>query len=170
MRSAGSVGLDNGLWILPYTEESEKFIQEMKTYVESQGGSSRVFIADAIDAATEEDILTRFREDRAQEYDEIIEQCIDFLADLDKENQRQNYSFAEYEENEQDLYKLELWFEKVKKRDILGGHGADDALQNLEKCRLALQKFATEVFNHEKYETKGPLNQKQDDEIQNRRN
>ena len=41
MRSAGSLGLDNGLWILPYNDGAEKFVQEMKAYVESRGASAR---------------------------------------------------------------------------------------------------------------------------------
>lgn len=150
MRSFGSVGLDNGLWILPRSEESEKFILEMKSYVESQGGSSFVFLVDALEPATEEDIIDRFRLDRAEEYSEIVEQCNDFLAEIEKETLRQNYSFAEYEENEQDLAKLESWFEKVKKRDFLESEEATGASVGLEECRQALQKFATEVFNHEK--------------------
>ncbi len=155
MRSVGSVGLDNGLWILPYSEESEKFVQEIKSYIENQGGSSRVFLVNAMDTATEEEIITHFRHDRAEEYSEIAEQCHDFLAEIEKEYRRKNYSFAEYEENEQDLNKLENWFEKVQKRDILGVNEVADALAGLEKCRQALQKFATEVFSHEKYESKG---------------
>jgi hypothetical protein len=149
MRSAGSLGLDNGLWILPYTEAAEKFVQEIKTYIENQGGSSRTFLANALDEATESEILARFQHDRAEEYYELKEQSLDFLAELEKETRRQNFSFAEYEENEQDLVKLEVWFEKVKQRDFLGGHQAEEAAEELEKCRQALQRFATEVFNHE---------------------
>ncbi len=52
------------------------------------------------------------------EYFELQEQCQDFLAEIEKETKRQNFSFAEYEENEQDLAKLETWYEKVKQRDF----------------------------------------------------
>lgn len=150
MRSAGSLGLDNGLWILPRTETSEKFIQEIKAYIENQGGTSKTFLANAFDEATEAEILDRFRQDRAEEYAELKEQSVDFLAEIEKEIKRQNYSFAEYEENEQDLVKLEVWYEKVKQRDVLGGDQAEEAAGWLEQCRQALQRFATEVFNHEK--------------------
>jgi hypothetical protein len=150
MRSAGAVGLDNGLWILPHTDASEKIIHEMKTYIEIQGGSSKAFLSNAFDEATEAEILERFCQDRSEEYAEIKEQCVDFLAEIDKEIARKNFSFAEYEENEQDLVKLDLWFEKVKLRDFLGGDQAEEAAAWLEKCRQALQQFATEVFNHEK--------------------
>lgn len=149
MRSAGAVGLDNGLWILPYTGAGEGFIADMKAYVEGQGGSSKTFRASAFDDATETEILERFRQDRAMEYFELREQCQDFLAEIEKETKRQNFSFAEYEENEQDLAKLESWYEKVKQRDFLGGEQAEQAAVWLEKCRQSLQVFAAEVFNHE---------------------
>jgi hypothetical protein len=154
MRSAGAVGLDNGLWILPDTDTSEKILQEIKTYIENQGGASKTFLAHAFDAATEADVIERIRQDRSEEYFELKEQCVDFLAEIDKEIGRKNFSFAEYEENEQDLVKLEVWFEKVRQRDFLGGPQAEEAVEWLEKCRLALQQFANEVFNHEKT---GPL-------------
>jgi len=157
MRSAGSLGLDNGLWILPYNAGSEKFIQDMKTYIESQGGTSRTFVANALDGLTETEILERFCQDRAEEYAELKEQCLDFLAEIEKEIKRQNFSFAEYEENEQDFDKLKVWFEKVKQRDFIGGEQAEEAAGWLEKCQHALYEFATEVFNHEKIDKKSEI-------------
>jgi hypothetical protein len=152
MRSAGSVGLDNGLWILPYNDFSAKFVQEMKAYVESQGGTSKTFVANALDDVTEAEIIERFRQDRAAEYAEFKEQCLDFLAEIEKETKRQNFSFAEYEENEQDLDKLKTWLAKVRQRDFVGGEQAEEANHWLDQCQQALNGFATEVFNHEKHD------------------
>lgn len=150
MRAAGAVGLDNGLWILPFSEASERISQEIKTYIEAQGGASKAFLAEALDEVTETEIIKRFQQDRTEEYMELKEQSIDFLAEIDKEIGRSNFSFAEYEENEQDLVKLEVWLEKVKQRDFLGGEQANEAAEWIEKCRQALQQFATAVFDHEK--------------------
>lgn len=146
MRSAGAVGLDNGLWILPDTISSEDVIKDVQAYIESQGGTSKIFRAVAFNKATEAEILERIRQDRAEEYFELKEQSTDFLVEIDKEIGRKNFSFAEYEENEQDLVKLEAWFEKVKQRDILGSDQAQEAALWVEKCRQALNRFATEVF------------------------
>lgn len=150
MRAAGAVGLDNGLWILPHNLESEKIVQEIKTYITNQGGASKTFLADALDEATETEIIERFYRDRAEEYAEVKEQSMDFLAEIDKEIARKNFTFAEYEENEQDLIKLEAWFEKVKQRDFVGGDPADEAAEWLEKCRVAFQQFAAIVFEHDR--------------------
>lgn len=149
MRTAGSVGLDNGLWLLPSTESAVKFVQEMQDYVSHQGGTSKTFLANAFDDTTETEILERFLQDRAEEYAELKEQCADFINELEKEAQRENFSFAEYEENEQDLNKLEIWFQKVTQRDFLGGKQAKETADWLEKCHQAFDKFAFEVFGHE---------------------
>lgn len=149
MRSAGAVGLDNGLWLLPYTDLAQRILQEMQDYVANQGGSSKTFLANAFDEATEAGVRERFLQDRAEEYAELKEQCADFMAGLDHEIQRENFSFAEYEENEQDLNKLESWFNKVRQRDLFGGSHADEAWAWLEKCREALNRFALEVYFHE---------------------
>jgi hypothetical protein len=149
MHSAGSVGLDNGLWILPYSEKASRFINEMKGYVLNQGGTCKTFLTNAFDPETETDIQARFLHDRAEEYYELKEQCNDFLAEIEKECARKNFSFAEYEENEQDLEKLQNWFDRVQARDYAGGSPAQETAEMLEKCRQALQGFADEVFAHE---------------------
>jgi hypothetical protein len=149
MRSIGSIGLDNGLWVLPNNEVSSDFIKEMQEYIQAQGGTSNTFLSNAFDTETENGILMRFNQDRAEEYAELKEQCADFLSELAKETQRQNFSYAEYEENEQDLNKLETWFEKVKKRDFIQNEQQRSALEWLEKCREAFQTFVAEVFAHE---------------------
>jgi len=149
MRSEGSLGLDNGLWLLPYSEMSLKTIREMTEYVLSQGGSSNTFLSNAIDVETETGILERFRQDRAEEYAEIKEQCADFLMEIEKETARKNFSYAELEENEQDLEKLETWMMKVQKRDFLAEAESEDAAAWLQKCRECLQQFTDAVFSHE---------------------
>ncbi len=149
MRSEGSLGLDNGLWLLPYNAASLKFIEEMSEYVNGQGGSSKTFLSNAIDAATEGDILERFRQDRAEEYAEVKEQCADFMQEIEKEIARHNFSFAELEENEQDLVKLETWFAKVQRRDFDPGLPAQEAADWLQKCREVYQQFTDAVYQQE---------------------
>ncbi len=149
MRSEGSLGLDNGLWLLPYSEVALKTVDEMKEYVSAQGGTSKTFLANAIDTLTEADICERFKQDRAEEYAEIKEQCADFLKEIEKEIVRQNFSFAELEENEQDLSKLENWFVKVQKRDFDPGIPAQETSEWLQKCREVFQQFTDSVYEKE---------------------
>lgn len=153
MRSAGAASLDNGLWLLPNSESTAHFLQEMQQYVADQGGSSKTFFSDAFDEPTRSDILNRFQQDRQAEYFELREQCSDFLAELEKETRRENFSFAEYEENEEDFHKLEVWLAKIQQRDFLGSADADSTRALLEQCRDALQQFSSVVFSREVHES-----------------
>jgi len=149
MRSAGAVGLDNGLWVLPDSDSTRSLVEEMKAYVSNQGGMSRTIVSFPFDSETQDNIIERFQQDRAEEYAELKEQCNHFLAEIEKEINRSNFSFAEFEENEVDLNKLETWFKKVQARDFIGGSQAQEAFDWLEKCRVTFQKFAEQVYTHE---------------------
>ncbi|MEN6570812.1 MAG: Chromate resistance protein ChrB [Anaerolineaceae bacterium] len=149
MRARGALGLQNGVWMLPDEAGQSRFLQELSELIQKQGASSQTFKVLPVSETEEKDILNRFREDRAEEYAEFKEQCADFLSELQKEVDRSNFSFAEYEENEQDLVKLETWFEKIQKRDFLGGDQAAEAAEWLEKSRQKFAGFADQLIANE---------------------
>ncbi|HVO44531.1 MAG TPA: Chromate resistance protein ChrB [Aggregatilineales bacterium] len=149
LRASGATGLQNGVWVLPHSVEHEKLAEELQTYVEQQGGTSQVLTAASFNSSTEARILDLFRADREQEYLEFKEQCQDFLGEIDKEVRRENFSYAEYEENEENFNKLVDWLAKIQRRDFTGGAEAAEAPKLLESCRQALQVFADVVYGHE---------------------
>jgi len=149
MRAEGALGLQNGVWILPDKPEQVQFLKELGEMIQKQDAGSQVFKVTPLDDAVEQDILQRFLQDRAEEYAELKEQCAHFLAELDKEIMRRNFSYAEFEENEQDLNKLETWFSRISQRDFLGGGHAKEAADWLEKCKAEFQEFAAQVYANE---------------------
>lgn len=149
MRAQGALGLQNGVWMLPDEADQARFLQELSEMIQKQGAASQTFKVLPVSEAVEQDILKRFLQDRAEEYAEFKEQCAEFLMEVQKEVDRSNFSFAEYEENEQDLVKLENWYEKIKKRDFLGGDQASEASEWLEKSRQKFAGFAEQVFANE---------------------
>jgi hypothetical protein len=60
--------------------------------------------------------VERFRADRAREYDELTERCGALLAEISKETKAGKFSFADLEENEQDLAKLVRWLAEIRAR------------------------------------------------------
>ena len=149
LRAAGATGLQNGVWVLPYSEDQAKLGEELQNYVEQQGGTCQIFTASSLNHATEVRILELFQADRAEEYHEFEEQCQDFLGEIDKEIARKNFSYAEYEENEQNFNKLVDWLGKIQRRDLVGGDRAAAAPKLLDDCQKALLRFAGAVFDHE---------------------
>ncbi len=95
--------------------------------------------------------IARFHEARNEEYRELLEQCGEFFKELDKETARENFTFAEVEENEEELSKLRQWYGKIKTRDTFGAPLEAQAGRMLEKCEKALAVFCERVYeNHEK--------------------
>jgi hypothetical protein len=83
---------------------------------------------------------------RDEEYREVLDRCRDFHAELEKERKAGKLTFAELEENEEDLAKLEAWFGKVRARDRFGAPLAPEAERAISGCRKELEAFAVSVY------------------------
>lgn len=94
-------------------------------------------------------ILTIYQEARAEEYDEIVDRCRDFQAGLDKEYREEHFTYAELEENEVDLTKLQNWFEKITARDVFSAPGRQSAEDAIAECSQALEAYAARVYAEE---------------------
>ena len=149
LRSAGAASLQNGVWILPRNPEKAIFMERLQAYVKQNEASSQVFSVQVINQTTQEDILSRFESDRNQEYDEFLEQCEAFLSELEKETLGEKFTFAELEENEQNLHRLNKWIEKIKERDFFGAQKSQAAATKLETCRNRLETYTREVYTRE---------------------
>jgi hypothetical protein len=148
-RAAGALGLQTGAWVLPRTPEQEHFLRELLAEVQRLGGSGSVFVATPLDPGFSEGMIERFRAERDHEYAEFCERAHALLAELEKESRGEKYTFAELEENEDDLQKLERWLRKIWARDFFGGHQAEAAAGALAACQQALETFAQAVYRHE---------------------
>jgi len=154
MRTVGAVNLQNGVWVLPREKEQERIVQELLDYLVEQGAAGQAFAAKTLSEKVEQDLLGRFRGQREEEYAELLERCEGLLAELDKETKKKKFTFAELEENEDDLQKLENWLKRIKARDLVGGERAAEAARSLEACREALQIFANRVYAEEQVVSK----------------
>jgi hypothetical protein len=92
------------------------------------------------------DFTARYNQARDEEYAEVIGRCQDFLAEIAKEADAAHFSYAELEENDEDLAKLRNWLDKVAARDVLGAGSAEAARAALAKCGEALEGFAAQVY------------------------
>ena len=73
--------------------------------------------------AGEPEVRAAFQAARDDEYEEIVDRCDDFQAQVAKEYTASHFTYAELEENEVDLVKLRNWFAKVRDRDVFGAAG-----------------------------------------------
>jgi hypothetical protein len=156
-RAAGALGLQTGAWVLPHTPEQERFLRDLLAEVQRLGGSGSVFVATPLDPGFSQGMVERFRIDRDHEYAEFCERAHALVAELEKESRGEKYTFAELEENEDDLQKLERWLQKIQARDFFGGHQAEAAATAMAACRQALAAFAEIVYQREGLSADGDL-------------
>lgn len=146
MRETGALGLQNGVWMLPDNAEKRKLTDELVSYLEEHAASCYIFKVSALESALEDEILARISAERDEEYVEFIERCGVLLDDLKKETKQAKFSYAELEEAEADLRKLESWWAKCTQRDFVGGKRRQAALEKLETCQAACASFAEDVY------------------------
>lgn len=146
LRAAGAVGLQSGVWILPHQPVHQRFLLDLMRDVERQGGAASVFAASALDPALTARIIEQARADRDREYDEFRERCGALLAELEKETDQQKFTFAELEENEQDLQKLDSWLAKIAARDFFDAPGAAAARAAFEQSQQRFARYAQSVY------------------------
>jgi hypothetical protein len=149
LRSAGAVSLNNSVWILPRRPECTAAIEQILRYLKKKEASGQAFLVHEVISLSGEDIMSLFEADRNQEYDEFLEQCDAFLAELEKECAQGKFTFAELEENEHNLKRLEKWITRIEKRDFFSASKAQQAQAALQNCRENLKNFTQQVYRQE---------------------
>lgn len=145
LKKIGAVSMQQSLWILPHTEENFKLFGEMKNDISKNGGEALI-MQSSTDEESRNAIIGRFHAARNEEYKELLEQCEDFFHEMDKETARENFTFAEIEENEEELAKLKEWYQKINARDFFGAPLNEESKTALEKCGDLLDEFCDKVY------------------------
>ena len=156
LQQAGAVNVQGGAWLLPRVRELEQVLLTLLTEMEQQGGSGFFLEARAPNEVIQAGLIERFQGERAKEYQEFGERCQQFHQEVEKETHAHKFTFAELEENEQDLLKLTRWLRKIQQRDFFPSSGSLEAQERLTQCRQALQTFTTSVYEQEGLPTPNP--------------
>jgi hypothetical protein len=146
LRAAGSTTMVNGAWVLPETASHTELFGQLRDRVLRQGGTAFVLNILVPSPEVNETIIARFRADRGREYDEFAERCTALLDEVGKEAGAGKYTFAEMEENEQDLEKLVRWLAKIQARDFFPDERGQQAAAVLARCQNAVDAFSQAVY------------------------
>jgi hypothetical protein len=157
IRSLGAVYIQNSICVLPTTVEHQRQLRIVQNEIETAGGEAVLFGTLALDAKQEELVVSRFKHDRDQDYEEFLDKCSDFKAEVQKEVKARHYTFAELKENDEDLRKLKNWLDRIKAIDFYGAPARAAAEQQLLECEAVLEAYASEVFEREQNARGAPL-------------
>ena len=149
VKACGAIYLQNSVCVLPVNRKTERQFRQLRHEIENYGGEGHLIKGAFL--GSDQQIIEMFNRTRDEEYQEIIDRCEDFFKEIDKEIARKHFTYAELEENEEDLEKLKKWFEKVTERDFFGAGQAANAAEMLEKCQERLDEFGNYVFAGEDF-------------------
>jgi DNA-binding transcriptional regulator PaaX len=144
LRAAGATSVEHGAWMLPASKEHRALLNELAHTVQAQGGSSSLFEATAV--SDDNEMIARFNSDRQREYQEFATRAQGLLDEVAKEIAAEKFTFAELEEVEDDLKKLDVWLRKIGARDFFAGNALAAARDQLGACTRAVESFAANVY------------------------
>lgn len=144
LKMLGGIYPKLSLCIIPVSEIINKEI--LKTLEELKEVEFTVFISKPLRDKDLENILQKFKESREREYMEILEECKEFLEEIERNINSGNITEEEYEELEEELETLNKWYGKVTERDLWGTPTRREVESYLEKCKEALLLFAEKVL------------------------
>ncbi|MCB2180248.1 hypothetical protein KQH54_03915 [bacterium] len=142
--------MQNGVWRLPKIAATSQFMERLLGYIRQNGTPCQIFVAYNLETEGHGEILSRFSEDRNQEYQEFLEQGSGYIAEIEKESAVDKFTFAELEESEQNLKRLKRMFQKIQSRDYFEASLRSEAQLSLHACVEKLHEYARRV-----YESKG---------------
>lgn len=128
LTKAGAVNIGQSLWLLPASDAHKQVFNEISEEILQNNGEAYVLESSFLSTGNATDIRDVFSAARDEEYREFLGKCDDFHHEIEKETAKDNFSFAEIDENERELSKLEDWLETIVREDRFLGDPMDRAV------------------------------------------
>ena len=146
LKALGAVYLQSGVCLLPKVDPYVRRLRVLQNEISAMEGDAVLLETVGLDRAQEQKVMARFSSERNEAYQEFIERCADFEAEIAKERGAGKFTYAEVEENEEDLTKLRAWFDKIARLDFYEASLRSEAGERLARCATLLDDYAREVF------------------------
>ena len=146
LKKSGAVVIGQSVWVLPLEEKFFTLIQDIADEITRNDGEAYIMKAALVNDGSPDAITKVFCRERDEEYREFLGKCEDFSYELHKETKKENFTFAELEENEEEYQKLSTWYQKIADRDFFGASLRQTSEQELERCKERLDEFSQEIY------------------------
>ena len=157
LKRIGALYLQQCVCVVPNRADLRESVAAIRERTAKLGGSSNLFEVSTIAADEELSLTSGFRDLTAKQYAEIVEECeVKFVKEIEFERFRQNYTFAEAEEIEQDLDKIRRWYARVQERDWFSADGRAEVERWIAHCEELLDGFYAEVHARQAAQSSTP--------------
>jgi Protein ChrB, N-terminal len=138
----GGLYIGSSVCLIPRALARPGALDHVAEGVRAAGGTFDVLVVEAFAEEAQALLAGRFNAARDAEYAEVVERAEALQAELEWEGERGKFTFAEVEENEADLVKLQRWLQTVAGRDLLGAPGRPGAEAAVGAAAEAVRRFA----------------------------
>jgi hypothetical protein len=139
LQKLGAIPIKNSVYILPFNDKTFEDFQWLRQEIESSSGEATVFRADAVEGATDDEIINAFRKQRDEEYTSITGE-LDGLTGAIREMKKSGHLTAARLGNyEAELDKLHKELERIVATDFFDAPIRLTAVAAYERCLKALR-------------------------------
>lgn len=139
LQAFGALPIKNSVYILPYNEKTNEDFQWLRQEIESSGGEANLFRADAVEGATDKEIIALFRKERDEDYAKLISEFEGLSGAAREQTKGNSLSVGKLAQYQSELSKLRQELDRVTATDFFQAELGKRARDAFEKCRRSLQ-------------------------------
>ncbi|HYP27543.1 MAG TPA: chromate resistance protein ChrB domain-containing protein [Blastocatellia bacterium] len=139
LQKLGSVAIKNSVYVLPFNEKTYEDFQWLKQEIESAAGEATIFRAGAVEGATDEEIITLFRNARDEEYALVTAELDGLTGAIREQKKGGHLSAGRISAHEAELDKLHKELDRIISIDFFEAPGRPAAVEAYERCRKVLR-------------------------------
>ncbi|HEX5518925.1 MAG TPA: Chromate resistance protein ChrB [Candidatus Nitrosocosmicus sp.] len=146
-KKLGALYPQMSLCILPNNEGNREKIEKISKIILSEGKFVKITTTE-LDKKEHDEILDIYRKERDKQYDEIVEECEEFIDEIDLNIRNNKFTQEEVEEMEEVLDGLHRWAGKALSLDWIDESPKILELKELlKKCQDSMDHFAGLSFH-----------------------
>ena len=139
LQKLGAVAIKNSVYVLPFNEKTYEDFQWLKQEIESAGGEASVFRAGAVEGATDQEIITSFRNARDEEYAQVTAELDGLTGTINEQKRGGHLSAGRITGYEAELDRLHKEVERISAIDFFDASGRQQAVTAYQRCQAAVR-------------------------------
>jgi hypothetical protein len=145
LRRVGAVPLQSATWAVPAGDQFDEGLEKARSIVDRAGGQVLVF---DVTASEETSVLLEalYEAERDAEWKEFCSECEKARQELRGEFDKQKFTLAELDEEEQNIDRLRRWYRDLRAKDVFGSATTAEAERELKTCVEILEDYAERVY------------------------
>ncbi len=145
LRRVGAVALQSATWAIPTGDRFDEGLERATALVKRSGGQALCFDVTACEE-TLAAVEALYTAEREAEWVEFCSECDKAEAELHGEIEKEKFTLAELDEEEQNVDRLRRWYRDLRAKDLFGARSAGQGERRLKEVAEVLEEFAERVY------------------------